>query len=225
MLVNDDVSYTGVDVSPDGEYIMYGWAWQVYIYDVSDGTVRKVTPNGAMYLPVDWGITSDTVVVREIRDGGATSLLYEIDVTTLEMTYLVTSTGGDFYGKFSPNHDRFLATWDRQINFVNHIEIRMYDTTTWEYEILFETTEYGYVRSGGWSSDGTKVLLVYKPESDEHIIVYDLITGDIKYATWTPRDEQNNSMTYVSNVFWSISEDKIYYSVGLPTKIWVVDSP
>ena len=142
------------------------------------------------------------------------------------MTYLFSyDSGGAFDGRLSPDGSRFLATWDFQLGLDNYIEIRLYDTSTWEYEILFENVEFGYVRSGDWSSDGNKVLLVCKPEYDEYIAVYNLITEEIEYATWTPRDEQGNATTHVVDPVWSVEGDRIFYDCGMPNKIWEVDSP
>ncbi|MCP4228729.1 MAG: WD40 repeat domain-containing protein [bacterium] len=223
---NDNGSYSDVSFSPDGEYIMYGYGYDVYIYTLADGVERPITPGGdyggPWYMAVDWWKNGESVIIKEFVSGE----ISEININTLEMTYLFSyDPSVSFDGRLSPNGARFLATRDLQVGLDNYIEIRLYDTSTWEYEVLFKNVEYGYIRSGGWSSDGNEILLVYEPEYDEYIVVYNLEKEEIRYATWTNRQEQGYANTYVFDPVWSVEGDRIFYNCGIPHKIWVVDSP
>jgi len=213
--------------SPDGESIMYGYGYDVYLYTIDGGGVQQITPGDSWYQPVDWGNNSESVVVKKLDLSKGGFILYDIDLDTLEMIYLFNVTG-DIYGRFSLKYDRFLATSIHNFDFDNYYEIRLYDTATWEYEVLFECVNYGYVGSGGWSKNGEEVLLVHKAVAKEEFIrEYNLSTGDIEYATWTPRktDADWNGTLYVADVIYSATEDKIYYKAGPPDRIWVVDAP
>ncbi|MCP4228730.1 MAG: hypothetical protein GY771_01095 [bacterium] len=221
------LDYRSPVFSPDSRYIMYCSVYVVYIYSLDDDSIRQISPGNSWFEPVDWGRNGETVVVKDtnpIDEYG----LYEVDLETLEMTYLAYFFG-ESYGRFSPDYNSLLISLSLEDDFSNYLyQVRLYDTTTWEYELLFECVNYGYVGSGGWSRNGEEVLLVQKVEDDEEFIrVYNLSTGVFKTATWTPRGsaEEGYATSRIGSVSFSTSEDKIYYHTGIPPGIYVVDTP
>ncbi len=230
LLEDTEIPYTYASISPDGTRIMYNYGYDVYIYTLADGNEERVTPGDSWYIPLDWGPGNDSVTVIEVNVPNVESRVWEVELNTLGMTHCF-DTFGDIYGKFSPSYDRLLLSVRENADLDNYYEIRLYDTVTWEYELLFECMNYGYIGSGDWSSDGKEVLLIHKEAPfEEFLRVYDVDSGEIKYATWTPRHNSSEGIsgwtTGVQFPVWSVDERVIYYGCGLSTpRIWTVDSP
>ncbi len=228
-LEDTEIPFTDAMLSPDGTRIMYNYGYDVYIYSIADTSITQVTPGDSWYIPLDWGPGNDSVTVIEVNVPNVKSRVWGVDLNTQSMTHFFDSYG-DIFGRFSPSYDRLLLSVCDNADFDNYFEIRLYDTATWEYELLFECMNFGYIGSGDWSSDGKEVLLIHRENwFEEFLRVYNVDTGEIKYATWTPRHNSSEGVSgWTINLqwpVWSVDEQEILYECGFENRIWAVDSP